>query len=232
MPFFMMFDPLYLLLVALPSLLLLGISTIAVKGSFSKYSKIANSRGITGAQAAEQILRNYGISNVRIERVGGKLTDHFDPRTMTIRLSDKVFNSTSIAAVGVAAHEAGHAVQHAEKYAPMKIRAAIVPVCNFGSSAGMILFFIGMFLQGFEFLMPVGILLFSTVVIFQLVTLPVEFNASRRAMQSINSMQLLEHNEAKGARKVLTAAAMTYVAAMLQSILTLLWLVLRSRGRR
>lgn len=232
MPFFMMFDPLYLLFVALPSLVLLGLSTLAVKGSFHKYSQINNSKRITGAQAAEQILRNHGISNVRIERVGGKLTDHFDPKTLTIRLSDKVYSSTSIAAVGIAAHEAGHAVQHAERYAPMKIRHAIVPICNFGSSVGIWIMILGFIIEGFEFLVPVGILLFSTVVIFQLVTLPVEFNASRRAMQSIHSLQLLEHNEAKGARKVLTAAAMTYVAAMLQSVITVLFWIIRARGRR
>jgi len=231
MPFFMMFDMQYLMLVVLPGLLLMGLATLAVKGSFHKYSKIRNSRNLTGAQAAEQILRSYGVSNVRVERVSGKLTDHFDPKAMAVRLSDKVHDSTSIAAVGIAAHEAGHAIQHAEKYAPIKIRMAIVPLCNFGSSIGIWVMIIGFWMEMFE-LMVLGILLFSTVLVFQLITLPVEFNASRRAMQAIHSLHLLEADEARGARKVLTAAAMTYVAAMLQSIITILFWVMRARSRR
>ncbi len=212
----------------LPGLILSIYAQYKVKSSFSRYSRVVNSRGLTGADAARAVLAQNGVSDVRIERVSGNLSDHYDPRTNVIRLSDTVYGSTSVAAVGVAAHEAGHAVQYAQSYGPIKFRAAIIPACNIGSQLGIPLAIIGAIL-GFAGLIYIGIGLFSLAVLFQIVTLPVEFNASRRAMQAINSGFLLSNDEAVGARKVLTAAAMTYVAAMIQAVLTLLYYLTRIR---
>ncbi len=212
----------------LPGLILSIYAQYKVKSSFSRYSRVVNSRGLTGADAARAVLAQNGVSDVRIERVSGNLSDHYDPRTNVIRLSDTVYGSTSVAAVGVAAHEAGHAVQYAQSYGPIKFRAAIIPACNIGSQLGIPLAIIGAIL-GFAGLIYIGIGLFSLAVLFQIVTLPVEFNASRRAMQAINSGFLLSDDEAVGARKVLTAAAMTYVAAMIQAVLTLLYYLTRIR---
>ncbi len=226
--FYRFFDPLYLAVVVI-SLLLMIITQILVKSNYSKFSKINNLRGLTGAQAAKEILKFHGVYNVNVEAVSGKLTDHFDPRTNTIRLSEGVFASTSIAAIGVAAHEAGHAVQYAKNYAPIKVRTAIIPLANYGPTVGIILMLIGSFINAFNIIV-IGLLLFAATFVFQLVTLPVEFNASRRALKTIDEMHLLETTELKGASKVLTAAALTYVAAMIQSLLTLLYYAVRLLG--
>ena len=187
--------------------------------------------GLTGAAAAEKVLLSHGVTNVRIERVNGNLTDHFDPRTNVIRLSDSVWGSTSVAAVGVAAHEAGHAVQYAENYAPIKIRNTILPVVNFGSRFSFIAILLGIVFAS-DLLITVGIVLFSFATLFQILTLPVELNASKRAMQTIRNQALLSDNEATGAKKVLTAAAMTYIAAVIMSIAQLMRLLLLNRRRR
>lgn len=230
MPFYYGVDIYYLLLVVPAFLLALG-AQIMVKSTYSKMSRIRNSRNLTGAQAAARVLYEHGITNVRIERVAGTLSDHYDPRSNVIRLSEGVYDSASVAAVGVACHEAGHAVQHAQNYAPIKIRNAIIPVCNIGSTIGLPLAFIGLILD-FGFLFWLGILLYGLVALFQFVTLPVEFNASRRALQVIESTGMLSGDEYKNARKVLTAAAMTYVAALAVSIANLLRLILRANNRR
>ena len=208
------------------------IAQIKVKSTFSKYSGLLSSKNVTGAEAAEAVLSAHGVTDVRVERVSGNLTDHFDPRTKVIRLSDSVYSSTSVAAIGVAAHEAGHAVQHAEGYSPIKVRNTLVPIVNFGSSFSWIALMLG-FAFSNNILILVGIGLFSFATLFQLVTLPVELNASKRAMQTIASSGLLaEGTERKGAGKVLTAAAMTYVAAVVMSIAQLLRLLLIFGKRR
>ncbi len=201
-----------------------------VSSSFRKYSSGTNRRGLTGARAAEAVLRAGGVYNVMIQPTQGSLTDHFDPRSNTIFLSEPVYSAATIAAVGVAAHEAGHAVQYAQGYAPIRIRSAIVPLTQFGSKFSFILLLAGMLLYS-QKLFLVGILLFSLTTIFQLVTLPVEFNASRRALDAIESQGLLDGGELRGARKVLRAAALTYVAALLMSVLQLLRYVLIFVGR-
>lgn len=224
----MYFDYLWFML---PGLLLALYAQFKVKHTFSVYSKVSNSRGLTGADAAREVLRQNGVDNVRIERVSGELTDHYDPKSNVIRLSDSVYSSVSVAAVGVAAHEAGHAVQYAQSYGPIKLRAAIVPACNIGSQIGIPLAVIGAVMD-FYGLVIAGIALFGLAVVFQIVTLPVEFNASRRALQAIKNSSLLMGDEYSGARSVLTAAAMTYVAAMIQAIMTLLYYITRLTGNR
>lgn len=217
----------------LPFMLLSLYCSAKVNSTFSKYSKVSNRRGLTGAQAAHQVLSANGVTGVTIEHVSGNLTDHFDPRTNTIRLSDSVYNNASVAAVGVAAHEAGHAVQHAQGYVPNKIRSAIVPVANFGSKLSWFLIFIGLLLPvQFNFVVTLGIVFFSFSVLFTLVTLPVEFNASKRALQTIENSNLLYDDEYKGAKKTLSAAAMTYVAAAAVSVAQLLRLLLIANRRR
>lgn len=201
-----------------------------VKSTYSKYKKINNSRGITGAMAARQILDQNGLYHVRIESVSGELTDHFDPRTNVVRLSDGVYNSTSVAAVGVAAHEVGHAIQYAQEYAPMRLRAAIIPATQIGSTLSYPLVVLGVIFGALP-LVDLGILLFSLVVLFQLVTLPVEFNASRRALNTLESSHILDSNEVAQSGKVLTAAALTYVAALATALLNLLRLI-AIRGNR
>ncbi len=220
----------YYLILVVPALILSVIAQISVKGTYKRMSKIRNSGNITGAAAAARVLSYYGINNVRIEPINGELTDHYDPRTNVIRLSSKVFSGSSIAAVGIACHEAGHAAQHAQNYSPIKVRNAILPFANIGSSAGIWLAVIGYFLN-FGVLVDIGIILFAAVVLFQLVTLPIEFNASARAMKVIDETGMLSFDEQKGTRKVLTAAAMTYVAALIVSIMSLLRLILRFRSR-
>ncbi|MGN0456713.1 MAG: zinc metallopeptidase [Acutalibacteraceae bacterium] len=226
------FDKTYLIFI-LPAIIISFIASARVNSAFAKYSKIGNRRAITGAQAAYNVLASHGITNVRIEHVSGRLTDHFDPRTNTIRLSDAVYNSATIAAVGVAAHEAGHAVQHAVGYVPNKIRSAIVPAVNIGSKLSWIVILIGLFLPvQYEIVLYIGIALFSLTVVFSLVTLPVEFNASRRALQIIKSTNMLSaQDEYSGAKAVLSAAAMTYVAAAFSSIMSLLRLLVIAAGR-
>lgn len=229
MPYFY-FDYYYLILVV-PALLLAIWAQVQVKTTYRKYSRVPNSRGMTGAYAAQAVLNFYGITDVRIERVSGNLTDHYDPRSKVIRLSDGVYNSSTVAAIGIACHEAGHADQHAENYAPIKIRNAIIPVCNIGSTIGIPLALIG-WIFSFSILIYVGLGLYAAVFIFQVATLPVEFNASRRAIKVIDETQLLRDDEIGGAKKVLAAAAMTYVASMMVSLANLLRLLLRFSNRR
>ncbi|MBQ8765964.1 MAG: zinc metallopeptidase [Clostridia bacterium] len=221
----------YYIILVLPMLILSMIASAKVNSSFKKYSKIMSSRGLSGAQAAFEILRYYGITNVQIERVSGNLTDHYDPKTNVIRLSDNVYNSTSVAAIGVACHEAGHAAQYAENYSPIKIRNSILPLANIGSKAGIPLAILGYFL-GFGPLAIAGVVFFSFAVLFQLVTLPVEFNASKRALNVISEVDILSDDEKKGAKNVLTSAAMTYVAALAVSVANLLRLILTINRRR
>lgn len=229
MPYFY-FDYYYLILVV-PALLLAIWAQVQVKTTYRKYSRVPNSRGMTGAYAAQAVLNFYGITDVRIERVSGSLTDHYDPRSKVIRLSDGVYNSSTVAAIGIACHEAGHAAQHAENYAPIKIRNAIIPVCNIGSTIGIPLALIG-WIFSFSILIYVGLGLYAAVFIFQVATLPVEFNASRRAIKVIDETQLLRDDEIGGAKKVLASAAMTYVASMIVSLANLLRLLLRFSNRR
>ena len=220
------FDWTYLVFM-LPCLILSMICSAKVKSSFNKYSQVQNSKRMTGAQAAREVLMAHGITNVTIEHVSGSLTDHFDPRTNVIRLSDPVYNATTVAAVGVACHEAGHACQHAEGYLPNKIRSVIVPVANFGSKLSWIFLIVGMLLPAkYSVLILIGIILFSASVLFTLVTLPVEFNASHRALDTIKSTGMLNDSEYDGAKSVLSAAAMTYVASAASAVAQLLRLLL------
>lgn len=221
----------YYIILVLPMIILSVIASSRVKSSFKKYSGVLSGRHITGEQAASEILRYYGINNVNIERVSGNLSDHFDPRINVIRLSDGVYNSTSVAAIGVACHEAGHAAQHAENYLPIKIRNTILPLANLGSRLGIPLAILGYFLD-FGPLAIAGVVFFSFAVIFQFVTLPVEFNASKRALMVISEMDILSDDEKKGAKKVLSAAAMTYVAALAVSVASLLRLILSINRKR
>ncbi len=232
MPFFYWFDWTYLVFI-LPCLVISMIAQTKVSSTFSKYSKIPNTRHITGVEAAQSVLSAHGITNVRIERVAGKMTDHFDPRSNTIRLSEPVYDSPTIAAVGVAAHEAGHAVQHAQGYLPNKLRSAILPVCNVGSKISWILIIVGLFLPvHYDWVLYLGILFYAASVVFTVVTLPVEFNASKRALAAIRNSTMLEGNEYSGARSVLSAAAMTYVAAAFTAIMSLLRLLVIANRRR
>lgn len=224
------YDAYYFILV-IPAMLIALLAQYKVKSTFKKYSRVGSSRGITGAYAAQSVLSFYGITDVRIERVSGSLTDHYDPKAKVIRLSDSVYSSNSVAAIGVACHEAGHAAQHAENYVPIKIRNSIVPVCNIGSTLGIPLAILGLFM-GFEPLITIGLVLYSLVFVFHLVTLPVEFNASRRAIKVIDQTQLLYDTEIDGSKKVLFAAAMTYVASMIVALANLLRILLRFSNRR
>lgn len=221
------------LIFMLPALILGLWAQAKVKSTFRKYGKIHNSRNMTGEQAARMILDQNGLKYVRIERVNGNLTDHYDPQEEVIRLSSGVYGSTSIGAIGVAAHEAGHAVQHAEEYGPIKLRNAIVPVCNFGSWLGPIMIMIGCIFASSDMgynLIFWGIVLFSLVAVFQLVTLPVEFDASSRALRVIRDSGMFEEEDVKGAKKVLSAAAMTYVAALITSVMQILYYATRFLG--
>lgn len=221
----------YYLILVVPALIISGIAQWKVKSTYSKMSQMQNRKGISGAEAAQRVLAFYGINNVQIHQTQGKLSDHYDPRSNVIRLSPEVYSGRSIAAVGIACHEAGHAAQHAENYVPINVRNLILPVANIGSSFGFVLAIIGYFL-GFGLLIDIGIILFASVTVFQLVTLPIEFNASRRAINVINDTGMLEDVERERAKQVLSAAAMTYVAALLVSIMSLLRLILRVRNRR
>jgi Zn-dependent membrane protease YugP len=223
------YDPTFILV-----LIGLGLSVLAssgVKRNFNKYSRVATMAGITGAEAARRVLNAAGISDVSIESVAGDLTDHYDPRSKVLRLSSSVYNSTSIAAVGVAAHECGHAIQHNRGYVPLNLRSAIVPVADIGSKLAWPIFFGGLIFS-FQPLLIIGIVMFLAAVVFQLVTLPVEFNASSRALKMLETTNLLYGEELTGAKKVLGAAALTYVAALAASILQLLRLVLLAGGGR
>lgn len=222
------YDPTYIL-VAIGAVICM-IASANVNRTFSKYSHVRNARGMTAEQVAEQILREAGLHNIRIERVSGDLTDHYDPRSKVLRLSDSVFGSTSVAAVGVAAHECGHAIQDQVGYVPIRLRNAIVPVVNLGSKLSWPVILAGI-IFGMTNLLNLGILLFALTLLFQVVTLPVEFNASGRALKILESRGLLYGEEMKGARRVLTAAAMTYVTAVVSTLLQLLRLILLF-GRR
>ena len=237
MPYYYGFDWTYIVII-LPCMILSIWASSNVNRTFHRYSTQYSARQLTGADAARRVLASHGVRDVRIERISGNLTDHYDPKTNVIRLSDSVYDNTSTAAIGVACHEAGHAVQYASHYAPIKLRAAIVPVTNFGSKLAMPLILLGLVLSfagNFSYtLVYIGIACFSLSVIFQLITLPVEFNASRRALQAIEQCQLLNEEELSGAKKTLSAAAMTYVAATAVALAQLLRLLILfgGRGRR
>ena len=217
------YDPTYMLIVI--SALISLFAQFLVNSRFSKYSRVRSRSGMTGAQAAERILQSQGIYDVAIQRVSGKLTDHYDPRNKTLNLSDAVYASTSVAAVGVAAHECGHAIQHARGYAPLSFRSALVPVANIGSQLSWLFIILGIFFGGSHTLIMIGILMFSAAVLFQLVTLPVEFNASGRALNRVTETGILQKDEVSDTRKVLSAAALTYVAAATTAVLQLLRLL-------
>lgn len=223
----------YIILV-MPFVIFSMIASAKVNSSFKKYSEVYSRRGLTAAEAARRVLNDNGVSGVAIERVQGHLTDHFDPKSNTIRLSENVYDSTSVASIGVACHEAGHAVQHAVGYIPVKVRTAIVPITNIGSKLSMPLIILGIFLSYFgeqySIIAYIGVALFALCVVFQLVTLPTEFNASRRAIRAISDGGILYEDEVKGAKKVLSAAAMTYVAALAVTVMQLLRLVLIVAG--
>lgn len=217
------------LILLVPAFILSLYAQYRVRSSFNRYSQIPSARGLTGAQAARMVLDSAGLSNVGIEVAGSRLSDHYDPRNRTLTLSPDVGQSNSLAALGVAAHEAGHAIQHAQGYAAFRLRSAIVPVANIGSNLGIILFFVGLVFFRDGLLMNIGIVLFAAAVLFTVVTLPVEFNASRRAMIQLENRSILVGDELAGAKKVLNAAALTYVAAALMAILQLARLILISR---
>ncbi|HEY9575350.1 MAG TPA: zinc metallopeptidase [Lachnospiraceae bacterium] len=218
------------MLLVLLGILLTGLASASMNATFQKYSKIRNSRNIAGYETAQRILNTAGIYDVRVEAISGNLTDHYHPGQKTVSLSEPIYGQSSLSALGVAAHECGHAIQHQNNYLPLQIRTAIVPVANIGSSLSMPIFILGLVLS-IPPLLKIGIFLFSFAVLFQLVTLPVEFNASSRALAMIRSMGLVDEQELKGIRKVLRAAAMTYVAAAAASALQLLRLIILSGGR-
>lgn len=228
----MYYDPSYFLV--LIGVVLSLLASARVKSTFQKYSRIRNSRGITGAEAAQRVLQQAGIHDVVVERVAGNLTDHYDPRNKVLRLSDSVYGSSSVAAVGVATHECGHAIQHAKGYAPLTFRSVLVPVANIGAQISWPLIIIGLMITSKSswILIEAGILAFSLSVLFQLVTLPVEFNASKRAIRCIADSGMMYGEEIVAAKKVLNAAALTYVASAAGSILQLLRLVMLTGGRR
>ncbi len=226
----MYYDPTYILVII--AFLLTMFASFGVNSTFKKYSGVSNARGLTAFDAARKILDSFGLHNIKIERVSGNLTDHYDPRAGVLRLSDSTYMSTSVAAIGVAAHEAGHAIQHSIGYVPIKVRNAIVPVVNIGSTLSMPVFFIGLILGMYK-LAILGAILFGGVLVFQLVTLPVEFDASRRALKILNESDMLYGKELTYARRVLTAAALTYVAAVASTALQLLrLLMIANRNRR
>lgn len=229
----MYFDATYLLVI--PAIIFALIAQIKVKTTFNRYSSEHNQHGYTAKEVARQILDDNGLQNISIEYISGELTDHYDPSANVIRLSESVYSSTSVAAIGVAAHEVGHAIQHAKGYAPIKVRQAIIPITRIGSSLAVPLVLVGMLFAALDWLIPVGIFLYTGVVFFQAVTLPVEFNASNRALKTLDENLILYKDEVKMAKKVLSAAAMTYVAAMFSSLMSLLRLILivnGGRGRR
>jgi Zn-dependent membrane protease YugP len=225
----MFLDPTFVLLI--PAIILALYAQYKVKSTFNKYSQVPSRRGMTGLEVAQQLLRDSGLNDVKLERVQGKLTDHYDPRSRTLRLSDSTAKSRSVAAIGVAAHEVGHAVQHRKAYAPFNIRQAIFPVASLGSGLAFPLFFIGFIFSSFRVLMSVGILFFCGAVLFQIVTLPVEFNASSRALSLLKNRALLADDEVSRAGRVLQAAALTYVASTAMAVLQLVRLLLLSGSR-
>ena len=225
-------DPTYILVVI--GAVICMIASARVKGTFNKYSQLRSMSGMNGAQVAQRVLQAAGIYDVQVRHVSGSLTDHYDPRTKTVNLSDPVYNATSVAALGVAAHECGHAIQHAKSYAPLSIRSALVPIANFGSMLAWPVILIGFFFytRSSGLIIDIGILLFSAAVLFQLVTLPVEFDASRRALVMLRTQGILADDELKYTRRVLKSAALTYVASAAAAILQLLRIILITNGRR
>lgn len=230
MPFFYYYDPTYILVLIGAVLSLWASAT--VKSTYNKYSRVYSYSGLTGAQAAAQILRQAGIYDVRIEHVSGNLTDHYDPKARVLRLSDSVYGSNSVAAIGVAAHECGHAIQDQEDYVPLRFRSAFVPVANLGTQVAFPILLLGVFLGSSHFLIQVGLLCFFFGVLFQLITLPVEFNASGRAVRILRETGMMSDDELSKTKKVLSAAAMTYVAAATASILSMLRLIILFGGNR
>ncbi|HOB19807.1 MAG TPA: zinc metallopeptidase [Candidatus Atribacteria bacterium] len=224
MPFFY-YDPTYILLI--PAILLALYAQAKVQSTYARYSRVLSRRGITGAQVAAELLRSKGLYDVKIEPIRGRLTDHYDPRTKTLRLSEQIYGSTSLAALGIAAHEVGHAFQHADEYGPLKLRNAIVPVANIGSNLAIPLLLLGLVLS-LPGLAAAGVLAFSLAVLFQLITLPVEYNASNRALEVLETGGYLNRDEIGSTRKVLNAAALTYVAATIMAVMQLLRLMLLS----
>lgn len=225
-------DPTYILVVI--GAVICMIASARVKGTFNKYSQLRSMSGMNGAQVAQRVLQAAGIYDVQVRHVSGSLTDHYDPRTKTVNLSDPVYNATSVAALGVAAHECGHAIQHAKSYAPLSIRSALVPIANFGSMLAWPVILIGLFFntRSSGLIIDIGILLFSAAVLFQLVTLPVEFDASRRALVMLRTQGILADDELKYTRRVLKSAALTYVASAAAAILQLLRIIFITNGRR
>ena len=225
-------DPTYILVVI--GAVICMIAAARVKGTFNKYSQLRSMSGMNGAQVAQRVLQAAGIYDVQVRHVSGSLTDHYDPRTKTVNLSDPVYNATSVAALGVAAHECGHAIQHAKSYAPLSIRSALVPIANFGSMLAWPVILIGLLFntRSSGLIIDIGILLFSAAVLFQLVTLPVEFDASRRALVMLRTQGILADDELKYTRRVLKSAALTYVASAAAAILQLLRIILITNGRR
>ncbi len=225
-------DPTYVLVVI--GAVICMIASARVKGTFNKYSQLRSMSGMNGAQVAQRVLQAAGIYDVQVRHVSGSLTDHYDPRTKTVNLSDPVYNATSVAALGVAAHECGHAIQHAKSYAPLSIRSALVPIANFGSMLAWPVILIGLLFntRSSGLIIDIGILLFSAAVLFQLVTLPVEFDASRRALVMLRTQGILADDELKYTRRVLKSAALTYVASAAAAILQLLRIILITNGRR
>ncbi len=226
------YDPTYFLIIL--GIIITIFAQVKLKSTFSKYSNVQNAQGLTGKQVAEKILRDQGLNNVSVRHVSGNLSDHYDPRNKTVNLSDATYNQTSVAAVGVAAHECGHALQHHKNYAPLNIRTAILPVANLGSMAAVPLIILGMFFTGStsQLIIQIGIIAFFASVVFQIVTLPVEFNASKRAIKILDNSGILFKNEILPAKKVLNAAALTYVAAVAASLLQLFRLLLITKNRR
>ncbi|SPF42663.1 putative membrane protease YugP [Candidatus Desulfosporosinus infrequens] len=222
-------DPTMVLLI--PAILLSLYAQFKISTAYKQYSQIRSQSGLTGAQAARALLNSNGLYDVRVERIGGRLADHYDPRTKVISLSEDVYQGTSLSSVAVAAHETGHALQHATGYFPMQLRASFVPVANLGSGAGPMLILVGLFLPSFGWLLQLGIFAFAFAVLFQIITLPVEYNASHRALLLLQKGNLLRSEEIRGARSVLNAAALTYVAAALAAVLQLARFILIARGR-
>lgn len=215
----------------IPAIVLSLYAQWKISSAYKHYSKIRSQAGLTGAQAARELLNRNGLYDVQVGRVGGRLSDHYDPRTRVINLSEDVYQGTSLSSVAIAAHETGHALQHASGYFPMTLRSSFVPVANIGSGAGPILIMLGLFMPSYDWLLQVGIFAFAFAVFFQIITLPVEYNASHRALVLLQEGNMLGSEEVRGARSVLNAAALTYVAAALAAVLTLLRFILISRGR-
>ncbi len=230
--FRLFYDPTYFLI--LLGVIITLVAQVKLKSTFTKYSNVHNSKGITGKEAAERILRSQGLRDVSVRHVNGSLSDHYDPRNKTVNLSDSTYNQTSVAALGVAAHECGHAIQHNKDYMPLKIRTAILPVAKLGSVAAVPLIILGLFFTGntSEIIIQIGIMAFLASIIFQVITLPVEFNASKRAIKILGGSGILSESEVAPAKSVLNAAALTYVAAVAASLLQLFRLLLLTRNRR